>query len=144
VFTLNKENNMFEHMYDEILIKADAERKARSHDIQGQHVFVDTQGNEHRVGIHAIPHDREYSYARKHHLYCTQLTNGPDLDRTLAHDSSPEVTERETNVNATVGRFYRMKYRDFTSNGSYYEAAKNLRKQGVPVGIALLILTGRA
>lgn len=56
----------------------------------------------------------------------------------------PEVIDRETNVNATVGRFYRMKYRDFTENGSYYEAAKNLRKQGVPVGIALLILTGRA
>ena len=62
----------------------------------------------------------------------------------LNHDSSPEVTYRETNVNATVGRFFRMKYKDFTECGSYYEAAKNLRKQGVPVGIALLILTGRA
>ena len=95
---------MYEHMYDEILLKADAERKARA-------VVADLMYNR----------------------------------RIEGHDSSPpEVTDRETNVNATVGRFYRMKYKDFTSNGSYYEAAKNLRKQGVPVGIALLILTGRA
>ena len=42
-------------------------------------------------------------------------------------------------VNAIIGRFYRGKYRQFET----YAAARNLKKQGVPLAIALLILVGR-
>ena len=42
-------------------------------------------------------------------------------------------------INAIIGRYWRMKYREFDA----YAAARNLRRQGVPLAIALLILVGR-
>jgi len=78
-------------------------------------------------------------------IYRSNAPRAPRAPRALREmEEAREVSRRETHVNATVGRFYRMKYRDFTGEGSYYAAAKNLKKQGVPLGIALLILTGRA
>ena len=48
-------------------------------------------------------------------------------------------------INAIVGRYFRMKYRRIVRvSKDTQAAARNLRKQGVPLGIALLILTGRA
>ena len=48
-------------------------------------------------------------------------------------------------INAIVGRYFRMKYRRILIvSGDTFMAARNLRKQGVPLGIALLVLTGRA
>jgi len=50
-----------------------------------------------------------------------------------------------TTINAIIGRAIRMKYRRIvTVSGDHYAAARNLRKQGVPLGIAKLILLGRA
>lgn len=48
-------------------------------------------------------------------------------------------------INAIIGRYMRRKYRRIVrDSGDIYMAARNLRKQGVPLGIALLVLTGRA
>ncbi len=52
---------------------------------------------------------------------------------------------RTDTVNAIIGRYMRRKYRRILSDsGDVYMAARNLKKQGVPLAIALLVLTGRA
>ena len=46
-------------------------------------------------------------------------------------------------MDALIGRYFRHKYRRILAeSGDYYAAARNLRKQGIPLAIALLILVG--
>lgn len=48
------------------------------------------------------------------------------------------------NAALTLGRFYLEKVRANQRAVGTLQAAKNLRKQGVPLEIALLVLTGRS
>lgn len=46
-------------------------------------------------------------------------------------------------INTLVGRLFANKARDQQAITGTQQAAKNLRKQGVPLYIALMVLTGR-
>lgn len=47
-------------------------------------------------------------------------------------------------VRQAIAAYYMRKYQDQAVISGYHQAAKNLRKQGVPIEIALLILLGAA
>ena len=47
-----------------------------------------------------------------------------------------------TKMDTTIAEYYRGKYRQQAMVSSHYQAAKNLRKQGVPLEMAMMILFG--
>lgn len=49
---------------------------------------------------------------------------------------------RNRDQRAAVGDWFADKYRQQAADVGYLQAARNLRKQGVPLGIARLILLG--
>lgn len=55
-----------------------------------------------------------------------------------------EVWMNPKDMSLTVGRYYVAKYREQAKVSGYAQAARNLRKQGVPLTIALFILLGAA
>lgn len=58
-------------------------------------------------------------------------TPGKKIAVCLHIDLSPE---------ATIAGYFRSKYRQQAANSGYFRAARNLKKQGVPIEIAKLIL----
>ena len=48
-----------------------------------------------------------------------------------------------TQINTLVGRFFSNKARDQQLVSGTAQAARNLRKQGAPLAVALMLLTGR-
>lgn len=71
-----------------------------------------------------------------------------EMDRCLGTEMSMgkgSVTARSTGTpkDTTIGQYFANKYRTQAKESSYHQAARNLRKQGVPLNVARLILFGK-